>query len=82
MNDYAFKFVVDDMYGYSFSEVECKGPLSLSDVVNLRAGASYRFDKTLTLWVQAANLLNKQWDVTMGMGAQKLGFMGGLQLVF
>ena len=54
----------------------------LADVLNLRAGASYRFDKTLTLWVQASNLLNKQWDVTMGMGAQKLGFMGGLQLVF
>ncbi|MBO4815190.1 MAG: TonB-dependent receptor [Muribaculaceae bacterium] len=82
MNDYAFKFAVDDMYGYSFSEVESKGPLSLSDVVNLRAGASYRFDKTLTLWVQASNLLNKQWDETLGMGAQKLGFMGGLQLVF
>ena len=58
------------------------GTYDLSDVLNLRAGASYRFDKTLTLWVQAANLLNKQWDVTMGMGAQKLGFMGGLQLVF
>ena len=55
---------------------------AMDDVLNLRAGASYRFDKTLTLWVQASNLLNKQWDVTMGMGAQKLGFMGGLQLVF
>lgn len=68
---------IDNRYQFASS-----GTFDLADVLNLRAGASYRFDKTLTLWVQASNLLNKQWDVTMGMGAQKLGFMGGLQLVF
>ena len=78
VNDY---FYVPSGF-HIYNEITSRGTCDLSNVLNLRAGASYRFDKALTLWVQANNLLNKQWDVTMGMGAQKLGFMGGLQLVF
>ncbi|MDY4186097.1 MAG: hypothetical protein SOX83_09205 [Sodaliphilus sp.] len=54
----------------------------MNDVMNLHAGASYRFDKFLTIWVKAANLLNKQWDIFPYMGAQKLNVMGGIGLVF
>ena len=54
----------------------------MNDVMNLHAGASYRFDKFLTIWVKAANLLNKQWDILPYMGAQKLNVMGGIGLVF
>ncbi len=56
--------------------------LKLNDVANLKAGAGYRFDKTLTLWLQANNLLNRRWDTLTGMGAQRFGFMGGLALTF
>lgn len=56
--------------------------IKMNDVMNLHAGASYRFDKYLTLWVKASNLLNKQWDVLNSMGAQKLTIMGGIGLVF
>lgn len=55
---------------------------TMSDAVNLHADASYRFDKVLTLWLQTSNLLNKKWDVMPGMGAQRLGVMGGLSVVF
>ena len=54
----------------------------LSDVMNLHAGASYRFDKFLTIWVKGTNLLNKQWDILYSQGAQKMSFMGGIGLVF
>ena len=87
INDYfnEYSYLSADEEGNQVEKIfsfTSKGTYDLSDVLNLRAGASYRFDKTLTLWVQASNLLNKQWDETLGMGAQKLGFMGGLQLVF
>ncbi len=57
-------------------------PYNLDDVINLRANASYRFSPALTLWVEAGNLLNRQWDVIAGQGAQKLNVMGGVGLVF
>lgn len=66
----------ESYYGYSYDW------LPMDDVCNLTAGARYRFDKMLTLWVQTNNLLDKRWDTLYGMGAQKLGFMGGISLVF
>lgn len=54
----------------------------MDDVINLHAGASWRFDKVVTLWVKADNLLNRKWDVLPGMGAQKLNVMAGVNLVF
>lgn len=56
--------------------------LDLDDVLNLRCNASYRFSPALTLWLEAGNLLNRQWDVIAGQGAQKLNIMGGVGLVF
>lgn len=79
VNSYFYK---DEMPGVEEEYHNFLATSAMGDVLNLRAGASYRFDKTLTLWVQASNLLNKQWDVTMGMGAQKLNVMGGIALVF
>ena len=54
----------------------------LDDIINLHAGASWRFDKVVTLWVKGNNLLNRKWDVMPGMGAQKFNVMGGVSLVF
>ena len=59
---------------YAFSDMD--------DMINLHVGASYRFDKVLTLWVKGNNLLNRKWDYMPGMGAQGLNFMGGVSLVF
>ena len=64
----------DDGYAFSFME--------MNNVTNLKAGASYRFNQMITIWAKASNLLNKQWDVLNGMGAQKLNIMGGVALVF
>lgn len=54
----------------------------LDDMINLHAGASYRFDKVLTLWVKGNNLLARKWDYMVGMGTQGLNIMGGVSLVF
>lgn len=54
----------------------------MDDLVNLHAGASYRFDKVLTLWVKGNNLLARKHDYLPGMGAQGLNIMGGVSLVF
>ena len=70
------KSVIDGAPEYEYLFVD------MNDVLNLHAGASYRFDKYLTIWVKAANLLNKQWDVLAGMGAQKLNVKGGIGFVF
>ena len=45
-------------------------------------GASYRLFDNLTLFVDANNLMNKQWDVPYGQGAQKLNVMGGASITF
>lgn len=55
---------------------------TMADVINLKAGANYRFDSRFSIWLQAANLLNKQWDVFPYMGTQKFNFMGGISYVF
>ena len=54
----------------------------MDDMINLHVGASYRFDKVLTLWAKGNNLLNRKWDYMPGMGAQGFNLMGGVSLVF
>lgn len=54
----------------------------MDDLINLHAGASYRFDKVLTLWVKGNNLLARKHDYLPGMGVQGLNIMGGVSLVF
>ena len=56
--------------------------IPMDNIINLRAGASYRLLDKLTLWAQASNLLNRRWDVLPYMAAQKLNVMGGVALVF
>ena len=56
--------------------------VDINSVINLKAGASYQISPLLNVWVQASNLLNKQWDVMPGMGAQRLNVMGGFGLNF
>ena len=60
--------------GYTF--------VNMDDVVNLHAGANYRLNSTVNLWLQAHNLLNRRCDVLYGMGAQRIGFMVGAGFTF
>ena len=52
------------------------------NVVDPKAGASYRFTNSFSVWLQASNLLNKKWDIIYGMGAQRLNAMAGVALTF
>ena len=54
----------------------------LNNVMNLKLGASYRVMSNLTVFVNAENLMNKQWDWFIGHGAQKLNIMGGAGITF
>ena len=54
----------------------------LADVINLHAGANYRLNSMVNLWLEAHNLLNRRYDLLYGMGAQRIGFMVGASLTF
>ena len=56
--------------------------VNMDDVINLHAGANYRLNSTVNLWLQAHNLLNRRYDVLYGMGAQRIGFMLGAGFTF
>ena len=56
--------------------------VNMDDVINLHAGANYRFNGTFSLWLQAHNLLNRRYDILYGHGAQRIGFMAGVSLTF
>jgi len=56
--------------------------INMKDLIDLHAGASYRLNSSLTLWLKAHNLLNRRQDMLYGMGMQRLGVMGGLALTF
>ncbi len=54
----------------------------MDDAFNLYAGASWRFDKVLSVWAKASNLLNRRYDILPGQGAQGINAMLGINLVF
>ncbi|MBR5674157.1 MAG: TonB-dependent receptor [Muribaculaceae bacterium] len=56
--------------------------VNMDDVINLKAGATYRLNSTVSLWLQAHNLLNRRYDILYGMGAQRIGFMAGASFTF
>ena len=64
----------DQFDGYTFRDMK--------DVINLHAGANYRLNSMVSLWLQAHNLLNRRYDVLYGMGAQRIGFMVGASITF
>ena len=53
----------------------------LENVGNLSLNAYYQVNKKVGVFVNASNLLNKQWDIFYGMGAQKLNALVGLNVV-
>ncbi|MBR5170845.1 MAG: hypothetical protein IKW85_09795 [Muribaculaceae bacterium] len=55
---------------------------NMSDVINLHAGANYRLNNNISLWLQAHNLLNRRYDLLYGLGAQRIGFMVGAGFTF
>ena len=56
--------------------------VKMRDAINLKAGANYRLNSTVNLWLQAHNLLNRRYDILYGMGAQRIGFMVGAGFTF
>ena len=56
--------------------------VDMDDVVNLHAGANYRLNSNVSLWLQAHNLLNRRYDILYGHGAQRIGAMAGVSLTF
>lgn len=56
--------------------------VDMNDVINLHAGANYRLNSNVSLWLQAHNLLNRRYDVLYGMGAQRIGFIVGAGFTF
>ena len=56
--------------------------VNMDDVINLHAGANYRINSNVSVWLQAHNLLNRRYDLLYGMGAQRIGVMGGVSLTF
>ncbi len=56
--------------------------VDMDDAFNLHAGASWRFDKLLSVWLKGNNLINRKYDVLPGQGAQGLNVMAGVSLVF
>ena len=61
-------------YSYKF--------VNMDDVINLHAGANYRLNSNVNLWLQAHNLLNRRYDILYGMGAQRIGLMVGAGFTF
>ena len=56
--------------------------VKMDDVINLHAGANYRLNSNVSLWLQAHNLLNRRYDILYGMGAQRIGCMAGASFTF
>ncbi len=55
----------------------------LDNIINLRAGARWQFNKTLAVWLNGDNLLGKRYDLFVpGMGSQRFAVMGGIALNF
>jgi uncharacterized membrane-anchored protein len=56
--------------------------VNMDDVINLHAGANYRLNSSVNLWLEAHNLLNRRYDILYGMGAQRIGLMVGAGFTF
>ena len=56
--------------------------VDMDDVINLHAGANYRLNNNVALWLQAHNLLNRRYDILYGQGAQRIGCMVGASFTF
>lgn len=54
----------------------------LNSVNNLSLNAYYQVNKSLGAFVNASNLLNHQWDLFYGIGAQKINILAGVNFVF
>jgi len=75
-------FQTDAVYSDSYPSTKQFEFVNMADVINLHAGANYRLNSTINLWLQANNLLNRRYDILYGMGAQRIGFMVGAGFTF
>lgn len=72
-------FGPDDVVQETYTPYEF---VDMDDVINLHAGANYRLNSSVSLWLQAHNLLNRRYDILFGQGAQRIGFMVGAGFTF
>ncbi len=75
-------FSTIDEQGYVEQSLTPYEFVDMADVINLHAGANYRLNSSVNLWLQAHNLLNRRYDLLYGMGAQRIGFMVGATFTF
>jgi hypothetical protein len=75
-------FNTNDLFSTEFYPSARYTFADMDDVINLHAGATYRLNSTVSLWLQAHNLLNRRYDILYGMGAQRIGFMVGAGFTF
>lgn len=54
----------------------------LGNASDLGIGACYRLNDLVGFMLEADNLLNRKWDEYFGMGAQGIGVVGGVSLLF
>lgn len=66
------------LYDNEFSWTKTK----LNNVNNLSLNTYYQVNQTIGVFVNVSNLLNKQWDIFYGMGAQKINALAGANIVF
>ena len=70
-------------YSYSSEPVITKyEPTSLKNINLLSLGASYQINSMFSVFAQFNNILNNEWDIYFGMGAQKFNAQGGISILF
>lgn len=55
---------------------------TLKNINNLSLTATYQINKTFGVFLNSSNLLNQQWDEFVGMGAQKINALAGVNIMF
>jgi len=63
-----------EAYSYSFVKAD--------NVIDLRLAGNYRLTRSIGLWAELSNLLNRRYDMVYGIGAQRLAAIGGITILF
>ncbi len=70
------------IYNLTPPATESWAKTALGDVNLLNVGAYYQINDTFGAFIQANNILNKNWDNFYGMSAQKFNALGGISILF
>ena len=68
--------------GYNYARYTKGGSERINDMNNLNAGVSYKFHKQFNAYIQADNLLNKDYFSYAGYMAKGINFLAGIEYNF